>query len=112
MTALTLSEEEHRRRMKKRAAAVIKHYPIGDDAEADANPWTSGMMDSRLLADEVMLYLSRDQAPEVCEWRINDDGDFSTSCGMDWVSEGFGDADLESFIKFCPHCGKRIKETT
>ena len=43
-------------RMRKWAEAVIKHYPIPD--EGGATVWLPGMMDSRLLADEVIAYLA------------------------------------------------------
>ena len=43
-------------RMRKWAEAVIKHYPIPDKDAATV--WQPGMMDSRLLADEVIAYLA------------------------------------------------------
>jgi hypothetical protein len=55
--------------------------------------------------------LSRDQAPEVCEWGIDDDGNYSTSCGETWVIDS-ADVPISTFYNYCPHCGKRIKETT
>ena len=47
---------ERHARMRKWAEAVIKHYPIPD--EDAATVWQAGMMDSRLLADEVIAYLA------------------------------------------------------
>jgi hypothetical protein len=108
MIGITLSEEEHRRRMRKRAEAVIKHYPIGTDAEADAKPWAPGMMDSRLLADEVMLYLTRDQAPEFCEWKR--DGAWLRSPHGRMSAMAYGLSAVEP-PKYCQDCGRRIKES-
>jgi hypothetical protein len=45
--------------LRKRADAVIKHYPIPPDDDTTTT-WPCGVMDSRLLADEVLAFLDNE----------------------------------------------------
>jgi len=45
---------------------------------------------------------------KVCEWKKDEDGIYSTSCGDSFIFTSYGTA-LNGF-KFCPYCGSTIKE--
>lgn len=87
-------ETGRRMMMRKRAEAVIRHYPIPPDDDT-ATVWKGGVMDSRLLADEVLAYLkARDDEPEFC------------TCGLatkHWTKIGSG-------VFTCMDCGKPVEE--
>lgn len=48
------------------------------------------------------------RAKKVCVWKWNNDGFWATACGY---AQEFSAGDIkENGYKFCPSCGKKIKE--
>lgn len=80
--------------------------------EARISKVLPGMIAGHVVVDEADWHEARkirEEQAKPCEWKEDDDGNWSASCGLEWVLEA--DTPKENGMRFCPSCGHALIET-